>query len=345
MIRFENDFVGGTHPNILQKLIETNDEMTSGYGTDEHCERARELIKKACQQENSDVYFIPGGTLTNKIAISAILRPHQGVISPITGHIACHEAGAIEARGHKVLTLPSDNGKITACQIEEMLDAHHNDSAYMHYVQPGMVYLSHSTENGTTYTKEELTKISKLCREREIPLFIDGARLGYGLADPNCDLTLADVAELVDMFYIGGNKVGAFFGEAIVITNDNLKKDFIYYIKQNGALFAKGRLLGIQFGTLFEDGLYEKISKHAVEQGLRIRQAFTEHGFSLYYDSTTNLQFPILPNDMIEKLLETYSFAEWKKVDDDHTVARFCTSWSTKKENVDLLVESIKQFA
>ncbi|QVY62591.1 threonine aldolase family protein [Cytobacillus gottheilii] len=342
MIRFENDYAEGAHPRILQRLIDTNEEQSPGYGMDEHCAKAREYIRKACDRENADVHFLVGGTQTNTTVISSILRPHQGAVAAITGHIADHETGAIEATGHKVLTLPSDDGKIKAEQVKELYDAHWNDAAHEHMVQPGLVYISHPTENGTTYSKSELEELSKVCRECDLPLFIDGARLGYGLVSEGSDLSLADLAKLCDVFYIGGTKLGAMFGEAVVIMNDTLKKDFRYMIKQKGGMLAKGRLLGIQFETLFEDGLYYEISQHAVEMALMIREAFVEKGYSLRYDSKTNQQFPILPNEVLSKLDEKYSFSYWGKVDDENSVVRFCTSWATKKENVEMLIEDIR---
>ncbi|WP_411504366.1 threonine aldolase family protein [Brevibacillus centrosporus] len=342
MIRFENDYTEGAHKRILERLWETNEEQTSGYGTDEHCEKARAYIRTACDAPNADVHFLVGGTQTNTTVIASILRPHQGVVSAATGHIAVHETGAIEATGHKVLTVPSEDGKIQAHQVKEIYDAHWNDVTHEHMVQPGMVYISHPTENGTTYTKAELEAISKVCRENGLPLFLDGARLGYGLVSEECDLTLADVARLCDVFYIGGTKVGALFGEAVVIMNDALTKDFRYMIKQRGGMLAKGRLLGIQFETLFEDGLYFDISRHAVQLAMMIRAAFSEKGFSFRYDSTTNQQFPILPDEICKELGKKYSFSHWEKADETHSVVRFCTSWATKRENVETLIEDIR---
>ncbi|WP_107924571.1 threonine aldolase family protein [Lysinibacillus parviboronicapiens] len=342
MIRFENDYTEGAHQQILQRLVETNEEQSPGYGTDEHCEKARSYIRKRCAVKNADVHFLVGGTQTNTTVIASILRAHQGVIAANSGHIAVHETGAIEATGHKVLTLPSDDGKIKAMQIKELFDAHWDDVTHEHMVQPGLVYISHPTENGTTYSKTELEQISKVCRECGLPLFMDGARLGYGLVSQDGDLTLADIAKLCDVFYIGGTKIGALFGEAVVIIKEDLKKDFRYLMKQNGGLLAKERLLGIQFEVLFEDGLYYEISKHAVEMANMIRQAFVEKGFSLRYDSKTNQQFPILPNDVLAILGEKYSFSFWEKVDATHSVVRFCTSWATKKEHVEMLVADIK---
>ncbi|MFD1175849.1 threonine aldolase family protein [Paenibacillus puldeungensis] len=343
MIRFENDYTEGAHERILKRLLETNEEQTPGYGTDEHCEKARDYIRKACGAADADVHFLVGGTQTNTTIIASILRPHQGAIAATTGHIAVHESGAIEATGHKVLTIPSEDGKIQAEQVKELYDAHWNDATHEHMVQPGLVYISHPTENGTTYTKSELEELSKVCRQCGLPLFMDGARLGYGLASKQNDLSLIDIASLCDVFYIGGTKVGALFGEAAVIINDDFKKDFRYMIKQKGGLLAKGRLLGIQFETLFEDGLYYDISNHAIEMAMMIREAFIEKGFSLRYDSQTNQQFPIVPNDVLKKLGEGFSFSFWENIDANHSAVRFCTSWATKREHVEALIKAIKE--
>ncbi|MEK8197846.1 threonine aldolase family protein [Lysinibacillus sp. FSL M8-0134] len=345
MIRFENDYAEGAHPKILQQLVATNEEQSPGYGMDEHSEKARVYIKKAIADEQADIHFLVGGTQTNTTVIASILRPHQGVIAATTGHIAVHETGAIEATGHKVLTLPSDDGKLTATQVKACIEGHWQDSTHEHMVQPGIVYISHPTENGTTYSKAELTALSDVCREYGLPLFLDGARLGYGLVAQDSDLSLAEIAKLCDVFYIGGTKMGALFGEAVVIVNPAYQKDFRYMIKQRGGLLAKGRLLGIQFETLFEDQLYMDISHHAVDMAMLIRQAFIDKGFDLRYDSKTNQQFPILPNSLLATLGEKYSFSIWEAFDDQHTVVRFCTSWATKKENVDRLIEDIQQLA
>ena len=342
MIRFECDYTEGAHARILQRLVETNEEQTVGYGMDEHCAKARDYIRKACQAEAADIHFLVGGTQTNTTIIASILRPHQGAVAASTGHIAVHETGAIEATGHKVLTVPSDDGKIQAQQVKELYDAHWHDVTHEHMVQPGLVYISHPTENGTTYSKAELTALSEVCRECGLLLFMDGARLGYGLAAQGNDLTLADIASLCDVFYIGGTKVGAWMGEAVVIINDALKKDFRYMIKQNGGMLAKGRLLGIQFETLFEDGLYDEISRHAVAMAVMIREAFAKKGISFRYDSMTNQQFPILPDAVLSKLGEKYSYSYWERVDAKHSAVRFCTSWATKKENVEMLIKDIE---
>ncbi|HIU76437.1 MAG TPA: low specificity L-threonine aldolase [Candidatus Pelethocola excrementipullorum] len=344
MIHFECDYTEGCHPAILQRLVETNEEQTTGYGMDEHCENARALIRNLCEAPDADVHFLVGGTQTNTTVIASILRPYQGVLCAETGHINVHETGAIEATGHKVLPLKSSDGKITAGQIREAYDAHWNDHDHEHIVQPGLVYLSQSTENGTIYSKAELTAISQTCHDCKLPLFLDGARLGYALASPENDLTLADIARLCDVFYIGGTKVGALFGEAVVITNPAFTRDFRYLIKQHGGMLAKGRLLGIQFETLMEGGddcLYFQISNHAVKLAYKIKEAIVAKGYDLLYDSPTNQQYPILPDEMVEKLSKEFSFAVWSKVDDKHTAVRFCTSWATRKESVDTLIQKL----
>jgi len=343
MIRFESDYLEGAHPLIIKRLAETNMEQTPGYGTDVHCENARELIRRACAAMDADVHFLVGGTQTNAVVIASVLRPHQGVICASTGHINVHETGAVEARGHKVLPIPSTDGKLTAASIRAYYDAHHTDSDREHIVQPGMVYLSHPTENGTTYSAKELEEISSLCRQLSLPLYLDGARLSYGLAVPGNDLTLEMIARLCDIFYIGGTKTGALFGEAVVITSPALKKDFRYLVKQQGAMLAKGRLLGIQFETLFTDGLYLQIAKGAVELALQIRKAFSDKGIPFYYDSYTNQQFPILTEAQIKSLEASYSFSRWTRLDDGRIVVRFCTSWATKAEYVKQLCEEIQR--
>lgn len=343
MIRFECDYAEGAHPQILKRLELTNFEQTKGYGEDEHCENARRIIRGLCKNETADVHFLVGGTQTNTTVIASILRPHQGVISATTGHINVHETGAIEATGHKVLALPTENGKLTAVQIEQTYLEHHNDANHEHVVQPAMVYISNPTEGGTIYTKQELQALSEICRKRELPLFMDGARLGYGLAAENNDLTLPDIASLCDVFYIGGTKVGALFGEAVVITNDRLKKDFRYMIKQRGGMLAKGRLLGIQFETLFQGGLYFDISRHAIRMAMNIRDAFAANNFRFMCNSPTNQQFPILTTEQINTLSQKYAFEFWTKTDDDLSVVRFCTSWATREEDVQELVSDIQK--
>ena len=341
MIRFNCDYLEGAHPKILEKLQETNFVQTLGYGEDEYCERARAMIREKCGAEDAYVQFLVGGTQTNTTVIASILRPYQGVLCANTGHINAHETGAIESTGHKVLALPSEDGKITAAQVQEAYDAHWADGSHEHIVQPGMVYISHPTENGTLYTKEELKALYETCQKLELPLFLDGARLGYGLMSKGTDLTWQDIAAFTDVFYIGGTKVGALFGEAVVITNASLTKDFRYMIKQRGGMLAKGRLLGIQFETLLSDGLYEEVAGKAVEQAMRLKEAFLDKGYPLLYDSYTNQQFPILPNSHLKQLEEKYSFELWTAMDEEYSAVRFCTSWATRDEDIDALIEDI----
>lgn len=341
MIRFNSDYLEGAHPKILEKLTETNFVQTPGYGEDEYCERAREIIKEKCAAPDAYVQFLVGGTQTNITVIASVLKPYQGVISADTGHINVHETGAVEATGHKVLALPSDDGKITAAQVQEVYDIHWADVDHEHIVQPGMVYISHPTENGTLYTKAELKALYEVCKKCGLPLFLDGARLGYGLMSKGTDVTWQDLAAFTDVFYIGGTKVGALFGEALVISNQTLAKDFRYMIKQRGGMLAKGRLLGLQFLTLLEDGLYEEIAKKAVEQAMRLKEAFVEKGYPLLYDSYTNQQFPIFPNSQLEQLKEKYSFALWCAMDEEYSAVRFCTSWATKDEDIETFLNDL----
>ena len=337
MIRFENDYTRGTHPRILERLVETNDIQTSGYGTDDFCEKAANLIKHECNNTHIDVHFLVGGTQTNLTIIASILRPHEAVIAPSTGHIVTAETGAIEATGHKVITIPTDTGKITAEQIRSIVALPEN----IHSPKPGMIFISQSTEIGGVYSKSELLAIKAVANEFQLPLFIDGARLGYALAADECDMTLADIAAICDVFYIGGTKVGAMFGEAVVIVKDELKKDFRYLMKQRGALLAKGRLLGVQFEELFKDGLYYDISKHAVSMAMRIKEALAEVGISVRYPVITNQLFIELTDEQIIRLSNKYAFLPWM-TDGNMTIARFCTAWSTLESEVDQLVEDIR---
>jgi len=342
MIRFNSDYTEGCHPAILERLAETNMEQTPGYGVDDHCKHAAELIKQACNAPDADVHFMVGGTQTNVTVISSALKHYQGVITANTGHIHVHETGALEACGHKCLALNSPDGKLTAEMIDSYTKAHYADDSFEHIVQPKMVYISNPTEVGTIYKKAELQAIYETCKANGLYLFLDGARLGYGLASRENDLTLADVAELTDVFYIGGTKVGALFGEAVVITNDALKPDFRYNIKQRGGMLAKGRLLGIQFETLFEEDRYMEISRHAARLAERLKDELSEAGVSFMVDSPSNQQFPILPNRVLEELRKKYSFEFNGKVDEEHSAVRFCTCWATKEENVEALLSDIK---
>jgi threonine aldolase len=342
MIRFECDYSEGAHPQVLELLNKSNFEQTPGYGEDIYCEKARTIIKKLCQSESANVHFLVGGTQANTTVIASILRPYQGAVCAETGHINVHETGAIEATGHKVLTLSSEDGKITASQVKAIYENHWNDASHEHTVQPGMVYISNPTENGTLYSKEELTKLSEICHKCDLPLYLDGARLGYGLMAEGNDLTLPDIARLCDVFYIGGTKVGALFGEAVVITKVSLQKNFRYLIKQNGGMLAKGRLLGIQFIALLENNLYFEISKRADKLAYKIKNAFKEKGYSFLFESITNQQFPIIANAKLEILEKKYAFSIWKQIDQEYSAVRFCTSWATKDEDVELLLEDIR---
>lgn len=338
---FYSDYLEGCCPEILQRMTTTNLEQTPGYGEDWHCERAKQLIKDACGTPNADVHFLVGGTQTNTTVIASALRPHQGVLCAATGHINVHETGAIEHSGHKVLALPAVDAKIKASQIQDALESHFNDPCSEHIVQPGMVYISFPTELGTIYSKHELTDIATVCREWNVPLFIDGARLGYGLTSQAADVTLKDIASLADVFYIGGTKQGALFGEAVVINNERLKPDFRYFIKQNGGMLAKGRLLGIQFETLFEDGLYLRIARHANELAMRLADAFRKTGHDFLVDSPTNQIFPILSMAEAKTIGERFGYEEWQKIDGERVGVRFCTSWATKDEAVDALIDAL----
>ena len=342
MIRFNSDYTEGCHPAILERLAATNMEQTPGYGEDIYCAAAAEQIKEACAAPEAAVHFLVGGTQTNVTVISAALRHYQGVITAVTGHINVHETGALESCGHKCLTIETADGKLTAEQIAAYTDAHYADASFEHTVQPKMVYISNPTEIGTIYKKAELKAIYDVCKERGLYLFLDGARLGYGLTCRENDLTLADVAALTDVFYIGGTKVGALFGEAVVITNEELKRDFRYNMKQRGGMLAKGRLLGLQFDTLFTDDLYFRISKHAINMAMQIRDAFDARGLQFYLHSPTNLQFLIMENKAVRALQQKIAFHTWGKVDEEHSVARFATSWSTTQEDVDALIDAIK---
>lgn len=344
MILFNSDYTQGCHPAILEKLAETNMEQTAGYGEDEYCKEAKERIKRACGNFDLDVHFLVGGTQTNITVISAALKHYQGVITAKTGHINVHETGALEACGHKCLCVDTEDGKLTAEQIADYVDGHFADESFEHTVQPKMVYLSNPTELGTIYKKAELEQIYEVCRKRGVYLFLDGARLGYALMCRENDMTLADIAENTDVFYIGGTKVGALFGEAVVIKNGQLKQDFRYNMKQRGGMLAKGRLLGIQFLTLFEDDRYFTLSAHAARLAERLKDRLTEMNVPFYVDSPTNQQFIILPDDVLEQLSKTYCFSYQQRVDKKHSAVRICTSWATKEENVDMLLADIKKY-
>lgn len=341
MIYFQSDYTEGACEEIIRRLTQTNMEQTTGYGEDAYCRHAASMIKEACGNEELHVHFLVGGTQTNTTVITAALRGYQGVLCADTGHINVHETGAIEACGHKVLALPSVDGKITARQIQEAHEAHVTNESFEHMVQPGMVYISHPTEFGTLYTKEELQAISNTCRECGLYLFLDGARLGYGLAAGDTDVTLADIAALTDVFYIGGTKVGALFGEAVVIRNEELNRDFRYYMKQKGGMLAKGRLLGLQFETLFTDDLYFKLSKHADDLADKLRAGVKACGLTLFAPGRTNQVFVTIPNEILIQLSEKFTFSHERPVGDDAYVVRFCTSFATKEENVEELIQEL----
>ena len=339
MLSFECDYNFGAHPKILEALIRTNMEACQGYGSDIYTERAKEKIRKICDRENAEVHFLVGGTQTNRIVIASILEKYEGVIAATTGHISVHEAGAIEASGHKVLTLPGYDGKLRAQDIEKLMSNFLEDRAKEHCVFPGMVYISHPTEYGTLYSLDELTAISEVCHRYSPPLYIDGARLGYGLMSSDTNVSLHDIARLCDVFYIGGTKVGALCGEAVVFTHGNTPKHFFTTVKQNGALLAKGRLLGIQFDTLFTDNLYFEISENAIDRAEELKALFLEKGYTLFKNSPTNQQFIIMSDEKIEELSPLVRFEIWERVDETHCAVRFATSWATEKKDIDALAE------
>ncbi len=337
MMHFENDYNKGAHPALLEALVQTNLEGLSGYGTDKYTVRAIEKIRQASKCPHAQVTFLSGGTQTNQLVIDALLQSYQGVIAAETGHISSHEAGAIEFSGHKVLTLPHKEGKLQPALVRQYIEDFYADGNHEHMVFPGMVYISHPTEYGTLYSRSELEQLSQVCRQFEIPLFLDGARLGYGLA-ADTDLDLASIAELTDVFYIGGTKMGALIGEAVVFTKNNQPKHFVPIVKQHGALLAKGRLVGVQFDRLFTDDLYLELGRHGIEMAGKLRAILEEKGYPFYLQSPTNQQFIILENAQLEKLSQAglaYSF--WEKYDDNRTVIRLATSWSTSQEDLDEL--------
>ncbi len=338
MLYFENDYCEGAHEEILKKLVETNLEKTSGYGTDPYCASAREKIRAACSCPEADVFFVSGGTQANVIVIAAMLRRYEGVVAAVTGHIHGHEAGAVEYTGHKVLALPQTDGKLSAADLREYLETYYADANHEHMTFPGMVYISYPTEYGTLYTKAELEALHQICAQYQIPLFMDGARLGYGLASPSCDLTLSDLAQLTDVFYIGGTKVGALCGEAVVFPH-GAPAHFMTMVKQQGGLLAKGRLLGLQFDVLFTDDLYMKISRNAIAAAETLKAALREKGYRFFLDSPTNQIFVVLENAQLQALEGKAKFGFWEKFDDTHTVVRIATSWATRMEEIRQLIE------
>ncbi len=350
MYYFNSDYTQGAHPDILQRLVDTNMEQTIGYGEDAYCQNAAELIRRDIHQPEAAVHFLVGGTQTNYTVIASILRPYEGVFCAPSGHINVHETGAVEATGHKLLTVSggdamdeaaTKDGKLTAAQLRAAYKAYAESGVCEHTVKPGMVYISQPTELGTLYSLAELTAIHEVCQELDLPLFVDGARLAYALASPKNDVTIQDLARLCDVFYIGGTKVGLLFGEAVVIVNPKLQPYFRYMMKQKGAMLAKGRLLGVQFGEAFRDGLYYRMGEHAIRLAMKLRDGFVAKGYPLAADSPTNQQFFVLTHAQMEKLSKEFVFEFWGPVDEDHSAVRFCTSWATEEAAVDYLLSVI----
>lgn len=341
MIYFDSDYMTGAHPEVLRRLNETNSLHTVGYGRDEYTAEARRMILEACGIERGEVYFLEGGTQANAVVIDRLLDHNDGVIATDTAHINVHEAGAIESNGHKILTIPNHEGKLRAGDIRNYIESFYADETHEYMVRPAMVYISYPTELGTVYSRAELEAISAECRRADIPLYIDGARLAYGLAAEGADLTLRDIAALADVFYIGGTKCGALFGEAVVTSRPELLPRFASLIKLHGATLAKGRLLGVQFAALFTDGLYESIGRHAVGLALRLKEGFTAKGYRLFIDSPSNQQFFILPNDKIDSLKEFASFELWGPRGEKETPVRFVTDWATTAADIDLLISKL----
>lgn len=336
MVSFENDYVEGAHPAVLQRLIDTNRERLPGYGADAYCARAAEKIREACACDKADVSFLTGGTQANAVVLSALLHSYEGVVAAETGHINGHEAGAIEYTGHKILALPQQAGKFSPEALERFVAGFYADENHAHMVHPGAVYLSYPTEYGTLFTKRELEAIAATCRRYGMRLFLDGARLGYGLASVEADVTLPDLARLADAFTIGGTKMGTLCGEAVVFPS-GAPSHFLTTVKQHGALLAKGRLLGVQFDALFTDGLYLEIGRHALEMAARMKAIFTQKGYPLHLASPTNQQFVVLTDVQAERLREHVAFSFWERLDGGRMVARFATSWSTTPEDLRLL--------
>ena len=344
-LSFANDYSTGAHPEVLRALCETNAEALDCYGTDVYCDRAKEKIRRACSAPDAVVEFLTGGTQTNAVVLSALLAGHEGAVAVDTGHIAVHEAGAIEYTGHKVLTLPHHAGKMDASELDAYVTAYYNDANYTHMVFPGAVYLSHPTEFGTLYTLRELEEISSVCKKHGMRLYVDGARLAYGLTAPGTDVTLADLARLCDAFTIGGTKVGCLCGEAVVFQKAAYPRHFITHVKQHGAMLAKGRIVGVQYDALFTDELYLRIGRHVNGMALRLRKALEDAGLPFHLQSPTNQQFVVLDNARMEALREHVSFSFWEVTDKDHTVVRFCTAWSTTPEDVDALSALLRSAA
>ena len=341
MIRFDSDYLEGAHPKVLKKIVDSNYEQTMGYGKDKYCDSAKEKIKKALGRDDVDIHFLVGGTQTNMTVISSILKSHEAVICADTAHVFVNETGAIESYGNRIITIPNQEGKITSSAIEYVILSHENSFIPEFSPKPKMVYITIPTECGTSYTKGEIEDIYNVCKKYDMYLYIDGARMAYGVNVKDSDITFTDIPNMCDAFYIGGTKCGALFGEAVVFVNEELKKDFRYHIKQHGALLAKGRLLGMQFDTLFTKDLYFRLGKQANEFALKIKNAAVEKGYPLLYNSFTNQQFIIFPNDKLEELEKKFTFWHWEKLSKDHTAVRICTSWATTEENVEKLINSL----
>lgn len=338
MLYFENDYSEGAHPKILQRLMDTNMEHLSGYGSDRYTTLAKDKIRKLCNCPEAEIYFLVGGTQTNQTVIDSVLRSFEGVIAAETGHVSVHEAGAIEFTGHKVLTLPQHDGKLCARELEAYMETFLGDDSHEHMVFPGMVYISHPTEYGTLYTKDELKELSQVCCHFKLPLYIDGARLITGLACLENELSLPDIADLCDVFYIGGTKAGTLCGEAVVFTKNNTPAHFLTQIKQHGALLAKGRLCGVQFDALFTDELYKETGRNAIETAALLREGLRKKGYTFYNSSPTNQLFLVMENSRLEELKNHVVYSFWEKADDTHTVIRFATSWATAREDVEKLL-------
>ena len=341
MLYFWNDYQEGAHPEVLRHLIETNFEPLPGYGEDKYSMSAAEKIKAACGCPEAEVKFLAGGTQTNVLVIDSMLKRYEGVVAAVTGHVSVHEAGAVEASGHKVLTVPHYDGKMHAADADQLISDFYADENHEHMVFPGMIYISHPTEYGTLYTKKELEDLASVCRKWNIPLYMDGARLAYALASPETDLALPDIARLCDIFYIGGTKCGALSGEALVFTRNNMPQHFATLIKSHLAMGAKGRLAGVQFDALFTDDLYFRIGKRAIDTAMRMKEIMTEKGYRLYLDSPTNQQFFIIDNDKVEALYENVACGFMDKYDDEHSIIRLCTSWATDMKAVEALADMV----
>lgn len=345
MIHFDTDYMEGCHPKVMERLIATNLEHTVGYGNDEYTAAAKAAIREACGAPDALVQFLVGGTQTNATVIDGLLRRHEGVLAAETAHINVHESGAIEHSGHKVLTLPAHDGKVCPAEVEEYISQFYADETYEHMVAPGMLYITQPTEYGTLYSLDELTELSQICHNHDIPLYIDGARLGYALASEKADFTLQDIARLADVFYIGGTKVGCLFGEAVVAAHPSTLPHFFPLVKQHGALMAKGRLQGIQFLTLMEQAdnelRYVSIARHAVRLAMMLREAFISKGYKMAIDSPTNQQFVVLPNDVMDRLLQHATFELWGPRGKEETTVRFVTSWATSEEDVKSFISKL----